>query len=175
VSVAYGVPGAAVWAAVGGALNLLDATAVALSVVMCYSVAYGAMEWFRIPGLSAPGRTWQVPQGLVKGTQRSRRLVVWGLLLGPGFLTRNPYAGFGFLVLAVATPANVGKGVLVGAAIGGGHGVARGAALIRDARRAADVDFMNAARASLQWRAVDGFVLLVGSGLAGGTLLQLVA
>ena len=170
IAIAYGLPGAALWAGVGAGLNLLDARTVALIVTLCYGIAYGVVEWLRIPGLAVPGRNWQVPQSVVTRVRGTRRLLLWGLFLGSGFLTRNPYAGFGFLVLAVATPGNVVRGILFGGALGLGHGVARGVALMRDAGRAPDADYMDAVRAALQWRAVDGVLLLIASGLAAGTL-----
>jgi hypothetical protein len=137
----------------------------------CYGMTYGVIEWLRIPGVAVPGRNWQVPQTFVTRVRGARALVImWGVFLGSGFLTRNPYAGFGFLVLAVATPGSVRKGILVGMAVGLGHGIARGAALVRDARGGPNADYMDAVRAGLHWRAADGLILLVASGLAAGAL-----
>ncbi len=63
-----------------------------------------------------------------------RRVLVWGALLGPGFATRNPYAGFGLLPLVVAAMPGSAAGLALGAAVGLAHGTARAAALLRDVR-----------------------------------------
>ena len=66
------------------------------------AIYYGPPEVSGRRGLPPPGRGWQVPQTMLIDASPRRRLAVWGALLGPGLLTRNPFAGFGLLPFAVA-------------------------------------------------------------------------
>jgi hypothetical protein len=96
--------------------------------------------------------------------------VIWGAVLGPGLLTRNPYAGFGMLPVLVAAsalsaggslPAAAGLAALTGAA----HGAGRALALVRDSHRRPDDPIALVLR-SMRWRAADGYALLVIAGAA---------
>ncbi len=91
---------------------------------------------------------------------------VWGALLGPGLATRNPYAGFGLLVLATAAVAGLRDGVLVAVAIGVAHAAGRAAGLLRDVRTIDARDYMQAVVRTMYWRVFDGYALLVFAGLA---------
>lgn len=127
-------------------------------------------------GLPPPGTRWQVPQAMVAGTSPARRIAVWGSILGPGFLTRNPYAGFGLLPLAVAAAGSVRGAVALAAAVGLAHGTGRALALLRDARpeRAAAPDPMRIVLASMRWRTLDGYALLVMAGAAAAACARLI-
>src|SRR5256885_2225457 len=72
-----------------------------------YAACYGVLEAAGRLTLAAPGSRWQVPQTMVAGVPGWRRIAVWGSILGPGFLTRNPYAGFGLLPIVVAAAGGV--------------------------------------------------------------------
>jgi len=127
------------WAVVGAGLGALGqftpwVRGVALAAVAAYGACYGTAELSGRSGLRPPGRAWQVPQTMLLGAPPRRRVLVWGALLGPGFATRNPYAGFGLLPLALATMPGAGAAAALGAAIGMVHGTARAAALLRDVR-----------------------------------------
>ena len=111
---------------------------------MAYGGYYGATEVSGRRGLPPPGRAWQVPQTMLIDAPVRRRVLVWGALLGPGFATRNPYAGFGLLPLAVASMPGTGAGLAAGAAVGLAHGTARAVALLRDVR--------DLGRAGQRWR-----------------------
>ncbi len=116
---AYAVPAIVAWALLGlglGALGLVlpGSRGIALAAAAAYGGYYGAIELSGRRGLPAPGRPWQVPQTMLIDASPRRRVLVWGMLLGPGFATRNPFAGFGLVGLA--------------------HGAARGASLVRDVR-----------------------------------------
>jgi hypothetical protein len=95
--------------------------------------------------------------------------VVWGSLLGPGFVTRNPYAGFWLLPLAVAAAGSIGYGVLLAAAIGAAHSTGRAIGLLRDVRDIEGNSYLESALRSMHWRMVDGFALLVAAGAAAAT------
>ena len=134
VIAAYALPAAAVWTAIGFVLTTVRLTGFALAAAVAYGGYYGAAEVSGRRGLPPPGRAWQVPQTMLLGAPVRRRVLVWGALLGPGFATRNPYAGFGLLPLAVASMPATSAGLAVGAAVGLAHGTARAAALLRDVR-----------------------------------------
>ena len=168
---AYAVPAAAAWALVGLLGNLAPVRLAALGLTVAYGVYYGLIEVAGRPGLPAPGRSWQVPSRWVDNVPRWRRILTWGALLGPGFATRNPYAGFGLLVLAVCSVGNIRLGVALAAALGLLHGLARGLALLRDTRHVAVTDYLESVARSMRWRALDGLTLLAAAGAASMTLL----
>jgi hypothetical protein len=180
VLAAYAVPAAITWAGLGlvlGALALAApaVAAAALAVAVAYGFGYGVIELSGRAGPRAPGSNWQVPQRMLVGAGPRRRVLVWGLYLGPGFLTRNPYAGFGMTVVLVGCAARPLAGLLVAAGAGAAHGSGRALALLRDARLR-DARLRDApARAaepfellltSLRWRTIDGLALLVVAGAA---------
>jgi len=178
VVTAYGVPAVAVWAALGAILGVLPLARLALVLTAAYAACYGLVEVTdRLGGrirLRPPGTRWQVPQEMVTGVSRRRRILVWGSVLGPGFMTRNPYAGFGLLPIAVAAAGSVRSAAALAAAAGLAHGTARALALLRDARpgRAAP-DPMALVLTSMRWRTVDGLVLLVVAAAALAACIRL--
>jgi hypothetical protein len=112
-------------------LGVLPVAHAAVVIAAIYGCGYGAAELWGLPW-PAPGRRWQVPQDLLIGAGGRPRLVVWGTILGPGFLTRNPYAGFGMLLLLAASIGSLPAAVIVAAAIGAAHAGGRAFALLRD-------------------------------------------
>jgi hypothetical protein len=135
--------------------------AAALVVVVAYGAYFGAMEALGGRGIPPPGSRWQVPQGFVRNATRRRKLVIWGAILGPGFLTRNPYAGFGMLVALAALAGNARLGLITGVAIGACHGTGRAVALLRDAREASGLEYLSSVAKSLYWRHCDGLALVL--------------
>jgi hypothetical protein len=114
------------------------------------------MEAAGITGPAAPGRRWQVPKSFVTGASPRRRILVWGALLGPGFATRNPFAGFTALPIAVAAFGNLRVGSLVALGVGVAHATARALAMLRDAQTADEMDYMRSVLRSMYWRKYDG-------------------
>jgi hypothetical protein len=114
---------------------------------------------------------------MVMGVSRWRRILVWGSILGPGFMTRNPFAGFGLLPIAVAAAGGVRAAALLGAVTGLAHAAGRALALLRDARPrpAAASDPMRLVLTSMRWRTFDGFALLVIAGTAITACARLLA
>jgi hypothetical protein len=163
-----------------GVLPIAHAAVVAAAI---YGCGYGVTEVFGLRW-PAPGRSWQVPQGLLIGAGGSR-LLVWGTILGPGFLTRNPYAGFGMLVLLAASVGRLPAAIVVAAVIGAAHAGGRAVSLLRDSaaaqhetaqhetarhetarRETALRDPFALLLRSLRWRALDGIGMLVIAGAA---------
>lgn len=163
--VSYALPAAAVWALLGlvvGALPIASAAVVAAAI---YGCGYGLIEASGMARPAAPGRRWQVPQDLLLGGSGGRRVVLWGAILGPGLLTRNPYASFGMLVVLAATIGGLPAGVWVAALIGAAHASGRAFAVLRDSARQQNEPFALLLR-SLRWRVLDGLALLAVAGAA---------
>jgi hypothetical protein len=166
---AYALPAAAVWAVVGLLVNALPLQSAALVLITSYATYYGLVEATGIRGLRSPGAAWQVPQSFVRGDSRWRRVLVWGSILGPGFATRNPYAGFALLPVIVAAVGNIRTGVFLALAMGIVHAIARALALLRDAHEIETADYLQAVLKSMYWRVFDGFALLVIAGVGAIT------
>jgi hypothetical protein len=166
VVAAYALPAVAVWTVLGVVLGALPLARPAMLLAAIYAAGYGLTEATGWLGLPPPGRRWQVPQTMVMRASGRRRILLWGSILGPGFLTRNPYAGFGLLPIVVATAGDVRAAAGLAAAVGLAHGAGRALALLRDARRGPAADPMRLVLTSMYWRAFDGFVLLVVAGAA---------
>ena len=149
--------------------NLLPLSSIALVLMTGYGVLYGVPEAGGRTRPAPPGSRWQVPSEWVRGVSRRRRFAVWGSLLGPGFATRNPYAGFWLLPLAVAAAGTIGYGVLLAAAIGAAHSTGRALGLLRDVRDIEGSSYLQSALRSMRWRMVDGFALLAAAGAAAMT------
>jgi predicted membrane-bound spermidine synthase len=134
-----------------------------------YALFYGIAEVADVGTLWVPASRWQVPPAFVTKRSSHRVLVVWGGLLGPGFATRNPYAGFTALLLAIAAFGSIKIGAAVALTVGIAHGTARALALLRDARNISQLDYLQSVLRSLYWRRFDGLMLLLlgGMSLAG--------
>jgi hypothetical protein len=167
---AYVPPALLVWAMLGLILSAIPVRLAALAVLAPYCAYYGTVEAAALPGLAAPGSRWQVPQSFVRGVSRRRRIIIWGTILGPGLMTRNPYAGFGALLLAVAASGHP-TAITVAVAIGATHAAGRALALAHEAAKPDTSDYFRSALKSLHWRTIDGLALL---SIAGVTAVALV-
>lgn len=162
--VAYAVPAVAVWAVLGMVTNLAPLQDSALVAAIAYCAYFGLAEATGSRSLPAPGRRWQVPQTFVRDAPRWRRLATWGVLLGPGLATRNPYAGFALLPLLLASLGRATTALEVGAAVGLAHGAARAVALVRDAHHIEVAEYFESVLRSMYWRTVDGLMLMFLAG-----------
>lgn len=168
---AYAVPAAIVWTAAGLLLNLLPLSALALVLMTLYAAVYGFSETTGKPRLSPPSSRWQVPSRWVVGVPKWRRTLVWGSALGPGFASRNPYAGFALLPLAIAAIGSVWAGAATAAAVGIAHGMGRALALLRTSHGISGADYLESVLRSMYWRMRDGLILLM---IGGGALVACV-
>lgn len=148
-------------------LNAIPLQQAAGVLLVAYSTCYGLVEATGMPRPAPPGSRWQVPQSFVSVGSARRHILVWGAILGPGFATRNPYAGFVMLPLAVAAAGEIRAGVAIAAAVGCAHGTGRAVALLRDVRTVAAADYAQSVIRSMYSRVVDGYALLVIAGAAG--------
>jgi hypothetical protein len=163
---AYVVPAVGVWVLVGWLLNLFPLSSAALIAVTLYAIIYGISESIDRAYPVPPTILWQVPSAGVRHVSAWRRILIWGSILGPGFVTINPYAGFALLVLTVASIGNVRDAVILAASIGAMHGLGRSLALLRDVQGWGPADYKEATRRQTYWRRTDGQLLLIISGLA---------
>ena len=170
VLAAYAGPAAVAWAVIGLVLGALPVAAVALVVAAVYGAGYGVIESMGRPKPRPPGSSWQVPQRMLIGVGARRRVLTWGVVLGPGFLTRNPYAGFGMAVVLVGCAGHPAPGLAVAAVAGVAHGSGRALALLRDARRRL-ADPFELLLTSMRWRMLDGLALLAVAGAAIATMI----
>ncbi len=164
--VAYGVPAIMAWVLLGLLVSVIPLGTAALIVLVAYAGFYGLVEASGRARPSPPGSSWQVPSSWVVGVSNRRRVMIWGLMLGPGFATRNPYAAFGLLPLAVAAVGDLWPGVLLAAAIGIAHSTGRATALLRGVRQSDEADYLKSVLKQMYWRMFDGFALLLVAGVA---------
>ena len=167
---AYAVPATIIWVGLGlvlGALALAVPAfaAAALAVASVYGLGYGVIQVSGRARPRAPGRNWQVPQRMLISAGTRRRVLIWGAILGPGFLTRNPYAGFGMAVILVGCAGRLLPALVVAIGAGVAHGSGRALALLRDARVRVAEPF-DLLLTSLRWRMLDGLALLMVAGVA---------
>ena len=162
----YAIPAAIAWAAVGAVLNALPLSTAALVLIVAYSIAFGLPEALGRTQATPLGIRWQVPAAWIRLRSFWQRAAVWGSILGPGFITINPYAGFWLLVLAVASAGDLMLGVVLAAAVGVIHGTARALALLRDVAHSDTADYSQAVLRSTYWRVHDGNLSLMISGVA---------
>lgn len=168
----YAIPAGLAWLVIGVLLNVISLRHGALVLMLVYCAYYGVQESGGLHGIRPPSTSWQVPKTFVHAASWQRRVIVWGALLGPGLATRNPYAGFGLLPIAIATVGLRPAGLVVAFAIGVSHATGRALALLRDVERLDESDYYESVLRSMRWRRVDGFALL---GFGGFALLALIA
>jgi hypothetical protein len=162
VVAAFAVPGAVVWAAIGAALGALPAHGVARWAAVAYAAAFGIAELAGL-GWRAPTSTWQVPSTWVRSRRSGTRTVIWGALLGPGLVTRNPYASIWMLPLLLAGVSDPLAGAAAGAVVGALQGGARAVGVVREVRTAHDEGFFGMVIRDMRWRRVDGAALLAAA------------
>jgi hypothetical protein len=167
----FALAGAAVWAVLGAVLGGLPLGTAALVVAIGYALVYGLAETARFP-INRFGLRAQVPSSWIRGRGRSVQVAVWGLLLAPGVLTHNQFAGIWLVPMMVAVSGGTGRGLVVGALAGATHGLARALGILRLMPRLARWEQPGAiVLAQFRWKTIDGVALT----LAGGLLLASVA
>lgn len=127
---AFALPGAAAWALIGAGLGALSLPfGIVAAAAWCYALCFGVAQTLQVR-LRAPSSSWQVPQEWVRYRSPRQQIVVWGVTLGPGVITRNPYASMWLLPAFLSLVDSVPAGLLAGAVIGACHGAARALGVI---------------------------------------------
>lgn len=126
---------------------------------------YGVAESTYTP-VHAIELRWQVPSNWVRRRSELQRMAIWGAALGPGLVTRNPYAGMACLPLLVVLQPTVTASVLLAMSVGTVHAAARAVAVARMARCHAQspIPLMGA---QIGWRQADGLILLCMAATVG--------
>jgi hypothetical protein len=164
LAVAHALPALVVWGALGAGLGTLGPSRAVQAVTVAYAILYGVAETLRLP-LRPPSLRWQVPSTWVRERTSRARIVIWGAILGPGVVTRNPYAGMWLVPLALALVGDVRAGLACGLVAGAAHGAARAYGLRSNIRSdRGRTDFALVAD-QLRWRLVDGLALLFAAGI----------
>lgn len=112
VGAALAAIGGVVAATLGGKVLLLVAAAVALAQ------AGTDLGLWRLP---AVGRSWQVPRSWLGTFPMHVAYLLFGLVLGTGFLTAVPYASFTAVLMYEVASANLAGGAAIGLAYGLGR------------------------------------------------------
>lgn len=169
---AYIIPAVLAWGVLALVLYPLNAlVSIGIFGGWLYAVTFGLMETLAIP-FRTLGSSWQVPARWLQGRSPFVQMLVWGSTLGPGFMTRNPYAGIWLLPLLLILHANIWLNIEVGIVIGMIHGGSRAVGILVARRR------LNTCGSSMllhlaqwRWRLADGLLLLFIAGCIASLLL----
>lgn len=134
-----------------------------------YALRHGLAETLNFP-LQPPGSRWQVPTTGI-GRWWPGPTLTWGMLLGPGLVTRNPYGGIWLLPFLIG----LHRSLLLAALVGGTHGAARALGVLHNRRVACNVADTATWRPLWSWRLWDGMLLLAGAGALVGVGLWTLA
>src|SRR3989441_3429666 len=116
---AYVLPSAAVWGILGIILWPLHTWLIPL-IALVYALWFGIFETLGLP-FRPPGLAWQVPSGWIDRRPAMVKTLTWGITLGPGLVTKNPYAGIWLLPLLVALNHSLFMTMTIGIAVGVAH------------------------------------------------------
>jgi hypothetical protein len=168
---AYTLPAGIIW----GLLALVVHPLASLSqwwllAALVYALIFGLSEALALP-LRSPSLTWQVPAQWLRNRPASVQTLIWGITLGPGFVTRNPYAGMWLLPLFLAFNQPLLASVGIGIAIGIAHGGSRSFGILA-ARSKLDA-CGSIILTQWRWRVTDGLLLLFGSGYLAVSVLTI--
>lgn len=143
-----------------------------LLLALIYALVFGVLETLTLP-FRQLSSSWQVPAQWLIGRSARAQTLIWGAALGPGLVTRNPYAGIWLLPVVLTINHSflfdVGFGLLIGAA----HGTARAFSILRTSRNP-DADGLRIVLTQWRWRVADGFLLLLGGGGFAAAVLAMV-
>jgi len=173
---AYVFPAALVWGVLSIVFHLLSSIPLLLSLLACaYTLWFGALEALGLPSRT-PSLAWQVPSDWITGRPPTVQAFIWGAALGPGLVTRNPYAGMWLLPLLLALNSNMPSAFIVGIAVGIAHGGARVLGVLNN-RKHMDADpvyvHLTILGAQLRWQYLDGLALLLAAGALGAYAISL--
>ncbi len=143
-------------------------------VACCYAASFGICEVLRIP-LRPIGLQWQVPNQWLRGRPAAIQTLIWGICLGPGFITKNPYAGIWLLPFLLALTPSPFAALNLGVAIGVAHGCGRAIGILRNQKKLkTGTDCTPMMIFELwRWQFLDGFLLLVSAGGLSAYIISL--
>ena len=162
----FAIAGAFSWALLGTAVAATDLAGAFVLAGACLGAAYALAVLLGVE-LPTPALNWQVPSSWLRGRPAPARALVWAGTLGPGLLTRNPYASMLLVPVLLGAAGSVPLGLAFGAAAGAAHGASRalGVLLVQhDLTKWSSHMFL---LAYFRWKVVDRLFL----SFAGGSLL----
>ena len=169
---AYILPSAVVWGILGIILWPLHTWLIPL-IALVYALWFGLFETLGLP-FRPPGLAWQVPSRWINGRPAIVQAWTWGSILGPGLVTRNPYAGMWLLPFLLVLNHSPPMAMVVGIAVGIAHGGARVLGVLSN-RRHMDMDtdyaHLRILGAQMRWQYIDGLVLLLAAGALAAYIL----
>lgn len=156
------IPAAIVWGVVAIVLYpLTHVSTIILFIAWIYALILGLLEALAIP-FRPISLAWQVPAQWLSNRSTRVQILIWGIALGPGLMTRNPYAGIWLLPLLLVLHQSILTNISIGILIGIAHGGARVFGILSTRRN------LSACGSSLltqwRWRFADGLMLLFGAG-----------
>ena len=173
---AYIFPAALVWGGLAALFWLLGHVPLLVPLLaLAYTLWFGAHEALGLPQ-QVPSLAWQVPSGWINRRSPILQALTWGTMLGPGLVTRNPYAGMWLLPLLLALNTNLLMAILVGLAIGAAHGGARALGVLSNREQMdddMDYAYLSILGAQLRWLYLDGLLLLLAAGALAAYTLSL--
>ncbi len=164
---AYAIPAAIVWGIFALAFRLLAGSPLLLPfLALAYALWFGLNELVEFSRIRL-SLAWQVPSHWVKGRSALVQTLIWGTSLGPGLITRNPYAGIWLLPFLIALDRDPAMTFIVGLAVGAVHGGARAIGVLRNRScMRSDVDaYLKIMGAQQRWQYLDGLALLLAAGV----------
>ena len=159
---AYIVPAVVIWGVLAILVHpLTHLTQIMLLVAWMYALVLGLLEALAIP-FRPLSLNWQVPAQWLQGRSAFVQTLIWGAALGPGFVTRNPYAGIWLLPVLLTLNQHFFTNLGIGIVIGTAHGctMAIGVLLTRQNLDTCGSGILMQWR----WRVADGLILLFGAG-----------
>ncbi len=173
---AYVLPAAVVWGVLGVVFWPLGGIPlIAPLIAWAYALGFGIIETFAIP-FQAPSVAWQVPARWVKGRPKAVQILTWGPLLGPGLVTKNPYAGMWLLPLLLILNHSLDIAIVVGVVIGVAHGSTHALGVLKNmGYMKMNCSHLIILGAQLRWRYVDGLALLLAAGALTAYALTLLS
>lgn len=131
-------------------------------------MTYGAVQLLGL-GWPIPTLPFGTPSAWLRGRSGTGQTLVWGATLGPGFLTRNPYACMWLAMIALSGSSTTVAALITGAVAGVTHGTARAVGILLNIRRRLTPYEVMSQR--LTWKFVDGIALFAAAGLIVPTLI----
>jgi hypothetical protein len=172
---AYALPAAIVWGAI--AIIVHPLTRVSMLMLLAggiYALVFGSLEVLAIP-FRQLSSTWQVPAQWLQGRSALAQSLIWGVALGPGLATRNPYAGMWLLPVLLMVNSNLWIDMGIGVLIGLTHGGARALEVLKMRRNVPACGLEFTLLTQWRWRVADGLLLLVGAGCFAAFLLPILS
>lgn len=134
-------------------------------LALAYALYFGLGEMLEFHRLRL-SLAWQVPSHWIKGRPAIVQTLIWGTSLGPGLVTRNPYAGIWLLPFLIVLDRSLLMTLVVGIAVGAAHGGARAIGVLRNRScMSTDADaYLKIMGAQQRWQYLDGLALLLAAG-----------